>query len=234
MIGLLEARDLAYEYPGGQPALRGVDFTLCGGENLALIGANGAGKSTLLQLIVGILSPSGGGIFFEGSPVTKNTFRVIREKIGLFFQNAEHQLFCGTVYEDVMFGPLNMGLSEAEAARLAESVMRTLQIQHLASRAPYRLSAGERRLCAIASVLSMEPKVLLMDEPTAELDPRARRELIELLNRLPQAKIIATHDLDFAVKTCPRTMILHGGKIAANGDSVQLLSDDTLLRNLGL
>lgn len=234
MMILLLARDLAYEYQTGDLALRGVDFSLDSGDSLALIGANGAGKSTLLSLVVGILTPTGGEIFFDGKPVTKSTVAGVREKIGFVFQNAEHQLFCNTVLDDVMFAPLNAGMARDSALAASKSALSELQIKHLENRAPYRLSAGEKRLAAIASVLSMKPQILLMDEPSAELDPRARRELIALLNHLPQAKIIATHDLDLAMKTCADTMILHNGRIAATGKSAELLADDELLRRFGL
>lgn len=231
---ILETHSLTYEYDGNIPALSGADFLVRENESLALIGANGAGKSTLLQLLVGILTPKSGEIHFAGNPVTKKNLPHVREKIGFVFQSADHQLFCGTVLEDVMFGPLNAGLSPAEAASRAEDCLASLGISHLSGRAPYRLSAGEKRLCAIACALSTRPDVLLMDEPTSELDPRARRELIALLGRLPQAKIIATHDLDFAAKTCTRAMILHGGKIAADGACESLLTNDELLARLGL
>lgn len=229
---LLKISGLVYEYDG-IPALCGVDFSLAADDTVALVGANGAGKSTLLQLMTGVLVPAGGVISFCGDPVTKKTLPLLRQKIGLVFQNAEHQLFCNSVLDDVMFGPLNMGLSREEAAKAAELALRRLGAERLKDRAPYRLSAGEKRLAAIACVLSMQPEILLMDEPTAELDPRARRELAALLRTLPQAKIIATHDLDFAQKTCSSVMILHQGKIAARG-GVSLLSDEALLESLGL
>lgn len=231
---VLEAKGLTYEYDGGIPALSGADFLLRENENLALIGANGAGKSTLLQLLVGILAPKSGGIYFAATPVTKKNLTYVREKIGFVFQSAEHQLFCDTMLDDVMFSPLNAGLSASEAALRADETLSALGIAHLANRAPYRLSVGEARLCAIACALSSRPDVLLMDEPTSGLDPRARRNLIALLGSLKQAKIIATHDLDFAVKTCPRAIILHGGKIAADGLTEELLSDTELLARLGL
>lgn len=232
MTGLLKVSGLTYEYDG-IPALCGVDFSLAADDTLALIGANGAGKSTLLQLLTGVLAPVGGAISFRGEPVTKNMLPLLRQKIGFVFQNAEHQLFCNNVWDDVIFGPLNMGLTGEEAAKAAELALRRLGAEHLKDRAPYRLSAGEKRLVAIACVISMKPEILLMDEPTAELDPRARRELAALLKTLPQAKIIATHDLDFAQKTCSSVMVLHHGKVAARG-SVPLLSDEALLESLGL
>lgn len=236
MQALLEARGLIYSYDGhdGSAPLCGVDFSLYEGENLALIGANGSGKTTLLQILVGVLEPHSGQLLFGGKPVSKRDLPVIRQKVGLVFQNPEHQLFCNTVYEDIVFGPLNMGLSKAEADSRAESALSVFGISHIANRAPYRLSDGEKRLAAIASVISMRPDILLMDEPSSGLDPRARRELIGLLNRLPQAKIITTHDLDFAVRTCGRAMILHNGKIAVTGEPDRLLRDDTLLQSLGL
>lgn len=232
MAELLKISGLTYEYDDF-PALCGVDFSLAFDDALALVGANGAGKSTLLQLLTGVLTASKGEISFRGNPVTKKTLPFLRQKIGLVFQNAEHQLFCNSVWDDVMFGPLNMGISREKAAQSAELALNSLGAGHLKNRAPYRLSAGEKRLAAIACVLSMQPEILLMDEPTAELDPRARRELAELLKTLPQAKIIATHDLDFAQKTCSSVMILHRGKIAARGEA-GLLSDSALLESLGL
>lgn len=232
MSHLLKVSGLTYEYDG-VTALCGVDFSLSQRENIALVGANGAGKSTLLQILAGVLAPSSGEILLDGEAVTKKTLPFLRQKIGLIFQNAEHQLFCNSVWDDVVFGPLNAGLSYEEASKAAELALRRLGIGHLKTRAPYRLSGGEKRLAAIACVLSMQPDILLMDEPTAELDPRARRELAALLDELPQAKIIATHDLDFAQKTCSSVMILHNGKIAAKGVA-GILSDFTLLEKLGL
>lgn len=234
MAYILEIRGLTYEYVSGVSALQRLGFYLEPGESLALIGANGAGKSTLLQLILGILQPSGGEIFYEGGLITKKNLPVIREKIGLIFQSADNQLFCNTVYEDVLFGVLNMGIPPDEAAKQAELALADLGISHLAQRAPYQLSAGEKRLGAIAAVLAMHPTVLLMDEPSAELDPRARRGLIELLNRLPQSKIIATHDLDLAVKTCERTLLLCKGQVAAMGKTADILYDEELLQKFGL
>ena len=225
---MIDIKNLTYSYGNGINAINDISFSLSENESVALIGANGAGKSTLLQLILGLLKPLSGGI----SCFDTKSLLDIRQKIGYVFQNPDHQLFCGTVYDDIAFGPLNAKLSEVDLK--VEKTLETLDIIHLRNRPPYKLSAGEKRLAAIATVLVAEPLVLLMDEPSSDLDPRARRGLISLLNNLPQSKIIATHDLDLAIKTCEKTLILHNGGIAFTGNSADILTNEAFLMEYGL
>jgi cobalt/nickel transport system ATP-binding protein len=234
MTNIIEIKNISYQYADGKSVLADINFRLAEGESLALIGANGAGKSTLLLLLAAVLQPTNGEIICQGQFINKKNQALLRQTAGLIFQQADNQLFCNSVYEDVIFGPLNMGLTPPEAGERAKKIIALLDIEHLASRPPYRLSAGEKRLVSIATVLAMQPQLLLMDEPSAELDPRARRHLIELLNSLPQAKIIATHDLDLAQKTCDRAILLYEGRIVADGLAEDILGDKNLLLKHGL
>ena len=230
MTNIISVHGLTYEYEKDIRILDNINFYLSENDNLALIGANGVGKSTFLQLILGLLEPKSGEIFYKGSKITKKSLPDIRKNIGFIFQNPDVQLFCNTIFDDIAFGPLNAGLPAAEVQARAEEVLKALNISHLKERTPFKLSAGEKRLSAIATVLSMQPKVLLMDEPSAELDPKARRNLIALINSLPQAKIIATHDLDLAKKTCKRALVLHNGK----ADMLDEIPDENSLIEYGL
>ncbi len=231
---MLELDSVSFTYPDGHAALREVCFTLREGEAVGLVGANGAGKSTLLHLLPGVLLPTGGALRIDGVALAKRTAPQIRQRVGLVFQEADDQLFTSTVYDDIAFGPRNAGLSpEQVETAVAEALART-GIAHLAQRAPYRLSGGEKRLAAIAAVLAMQPHLLAMDEPSASLDPRARRNLIALLCRLPQARLIASHDLDLVWAVCPRTIVLHEGRVAADGATRKLLRDEALLAACGL
>ena len=211
-----------------------MSFSVREGERVAVVGANGAGKSTLLLALVGILNRSGGSVSIGGVPVERARLPEIREKAGLVFQNPDDQLFMPRVCDDVAFGPRNYGATEEEAGRAAESVLRELGIEHLKDRMSHRLSGGEKRMVAIASVLSMHPSVLLLDEPTSFLDPRARRGMIRELARLPHTQLIATHDLDMALELCGRVLILKEGRLCADGPAKKLLSDQKLLTDCGL
>ena len=225
--------DLTIEYTGGARAIDAVSFSARAGENVALIGANGAGKTTLLLAIVGVLEPLSGEIRIGETILNKKTMREVRSRIGLVFQNPDDQLFMPSIFEDVAFGPRNFGAGEAETKSRVESTLSSLGIAHLAERSPLKLSGGEKRLCAVASVLSMNPDFLLFDEPTAFLDPRARRNMAAVLSSLPQGKLIATHDLSFAEETCTRALLLQNGKIAADG-GIELLRDAAKLEAAGL
>lgn len=230
---MLSVRELSVSYSESGRAVDGVSFELRGGENAALIGCNGAGKTTLLLALAGVLEPSGGSVGVDGTQFGKKTRRDTRRRIGLVFQNPDDQLFMPSISDDVAFGPRNMGLTESEARRRAEDALRELGIAHLASRSPLRLSGGEKRLAAIATVLSMDPDYILLDEPTAFLDPRARRSLAEILSRLPQGKLIATHDIPFAQSLCGRVLLMKDGKLIADGGA-EILRDETLLEEAGL
>ena len=231
---IVEVCDVVFAYPDGTPALGGVTFRAEAGESVALVGSNGAGKSTQLLHMNGDLTPAAGCVSIGGQPVTRATVAVARRRVGMVFQDPDDQLFMPTVLEDVAFGPLNAGLLPEEAGRVAAQALARVGMGHLAGRPPYKLSAGEKRAVAIATVLSMAPEVLVMDEPSSNLDPRARRRLIELLRSFEHARIIATHDLELVVEVCPRVIVMDGGKIVADGPTHQVLSDAALMLAHGL
>jgi cobalt/nickel transport system ATP-binding protein len=231
---MIEVNDLSVEYPGGIKALDSLSFTVSDGESVALVGANGAGKSTLLLSIVGVIAATSGGVRVDGIALGKDTLNEVRRLIGLVFQNPDDQLFMPSIFDDVAFGPRNYGLSEAEVAAKVDKALSGLGIAHLKNRSSMRLSGGEKRSAAIASVLVMEPSAVMLDEPTAFLDPKARRLLAEQLNTLPQTKIIATHDLEFAEKTCSRVIFLKTGRIVADGPAVKLLNNTELMEKCGM
>ncbi|MCG2660742.1 MAG: energy-coupling factor ABC transporter ATP-binding protein, partial [Kiritimatiellae bacterium] len=193
---LVEVRDLHFAYPDGTDALKGVSFRITHGESVALVGANGAGKSTLLLHLNGYLTPTRGEVRIGDVPLTRETVVSARHAIGMVFQDPDDQLFMPTVFEDVAFGPLNAGLPATEVEQHVVSALERVGMAHLRDRPPYKLSAGEKRAVAIATVLAMSPDVLVMDEPSSHLDPRGRRRLIELLKSFKHTKIIATHDLE--------------------------------------
>lgn len=226
---IIEAIDLRYTYPDGTVGLNGVSFRITHGESLALVGANGAGKSTLLLHLNGYLSPTQGEVRIGEYPLTANNLHTVRRAVGMVFQNPDDQLFMPTVFDDVAFGPLNLGLTETEVERKVMQALETVGAPHLRKRPPYKLSQGEKRSVAIATVLAMSPDVLVMDEPTSSLDPVSRRRLIELLKTFHHTKIIATHDLDMAIDLCERTIVLHQGRITADGPTLKLFQDEDLL-----
>jgi cobalt/nickel transport system ATP-binding protein len=230
----ISVRGLGFVYPDGTRALDGVSFEVGHGEAIAVVGANGAGKSTLLLHLNGLLSPSEGSIDIGGVPVTKGTLPEIRRTVGMVFQDPDDQLFMPTVAEDVGFGPMNLGLPpEGVEARVAEALAR-VEAAHLRERPPYHLSGGEKRAVAIATVLAMEPNILVMDEPSSGLDPKARRRVIALLASFAHTRIVATHDLDLAAELCERTIVMSGGHVAADGPTAAIFADDALLEAGGL
>ncbi len=226
---IVEARELAYCYPDGHKALHGVNFRIHHGEAVAVIGGNGAGKSTLLQHLNGFLKASSGEVRIGDLPVTQATLPQVRRTVGSVFQFPDDQLFMPTVYEDVAFGPLNMGLPPEEIDKRVQAALATVGAGHLAERPPYRLSGGEKRMVAIAGVLAMEPAILVLDEPSDGLDPAARRRLINLLRGFHHTRIIATHDLDLVLDLCSRVLVMHGGCIAADGAPAEIFADAALL-----
>ncbi|MGE5229108.1 MAG: energy-coupling factor ABC transporter ATP-binding protein [Deltaproteobacteria bacterium] len=225
----ISVRDLSFAYPDGTQALDGVSFEAGHGEAIAIVGANGAGKSTLLLHLNGLLTPEHGSVDIGGIPVTKGTLADIRRTVGMVFQDPDDQLFMPTVAEDVGFGPLNLGLPPADVTARVAAALARVGAEHLAERPPYRLSGGEKRSVAIATVLAMEPNILVMDEPSAGLDPRARRRLLGLLQGFEHTRIIATHDLDLAAQLCERTIVMGGGRVLADRPTAAVFSDDVLL-----
>lgn len=230
----IETQNLSYSYPDGNLAINNISFLITHGEAVGVIGANGAGKSTLLMLLLGVLLPSKGHAIIGDIKVEKNTLSIIRSHIGFVFQNPEHQLFMPKVYDDVAFGPRNLNLGEDEVEKRVNSALEKVGILHLKDRSSFKLSGGEKRSAAIASVLSMNPDILLMDEPTDALDPKARRRTIELLKTFSHTKIIASHDLDMIYDLCERTIVILNGEIKADGKTKDILSDSSLMDECGL
>jgi len=226
---IIEIKDLKYTYPDGTPALAGISFRITHGESVGVVGANGAGKSTLLMHINGCMSPSEGTVRIGDYPLTKKTLPSVRGRVGMIFQDPDDQLFMPTVYDDVAFGPLNQGFPRDEVESLVVYALETVGAAHLKHRPPYKLSGGEKRAVAIATVLSMSPDILLMDEPSSGLDPKARRQLIALLKSFEHTKIIATHDLDLVLDLCERTIVLNQGWVAADGRTIEIFSNAQLL-----
>lgn len=222
---LVEVRNLRYAYADGTVALDGPTFTLHHGEAVALVGANGAGKSTLLKHLNGTLHPMSGEVRIGELPVGPSTLAQIRRTVGMVFQDPDDMLFTPSVLEDVAFGPRNLGLSAGEAETRALEALGRVGAAHLAAKAPYHLSVGEKRRCALAAVLAMGPDILVLDEPSTGLDPRGRRLLVDLLQAFTHTRILATHDLDLAARLCPRTLVLHRGRLVADGPTRDIFAD---------
>lgn len=231
---LVEAIGLSYVYEDGTAALRDVNFRITHGESVAIIGANGAGKSTLLMHLNGHLAPTSGEVRIGATPITPATLPAIRRTVGLVFQDPDDQLFMPTVFEDVAFGPRNLGWPEAEVEKRVREALQCVGVWNVRARPPYRLSGGEKKRVAIAGVLAMAPDVLVMDEPTSGLDPRARRQLIGLLREFDHTRIFTSHDLDMVLDLCPRTIVLSEGAVMADGPTQQIFADDALLERCGL
>lgn len=225
---MLEFRNVSFGYDRTSPVIRELSFKINDGETVGLIGANGAGKSTVMKLILGLLSGEG-EILLDGVEVKRETLSEIRKKIGFVLQDSDDQMFMPTVYEDMIFGPMNYGMSREEADRKADEVLEKLGITALKHRHNHRLSGGEKRMAAIATILAMEPEVILMDEPTAALDPYNRRIVINAVNGLSQTRIITSHDLDMIMDTCERVILLSSGRIAADGPAETILRERELL-----
>jgi cobalt/nickel transport system ATP-binding protein len=225
---------LSYTYPDGTKALEGIDLDVGEGERVALVGPSGAGKSTLLLHLNGVLTGTG-AVRVMGQLLEEADLREIRRHVGLVFQDPDDQLFCPTVLEDVAFGPLNMGFPAHEISSRVERVLADVGLnQSFRNRSSHHLSHGERKRVALASVLVMEPKILALDEPTSNLDPRNRRHLIELVAALPITLLLATHDLEMVLALCPRTVVMDGGKIWAEGETGAILSHSALMEEHGL
>ncbi|HOQ69759.1 MAG TPA: ABC transporter ATP-binding protein [Anaerolineaceae bacterium] len=233
MEPVIEIRNLSFSYPDGKQALAGINLLVQPGEKVALVGANGAGKSTLLYHLNGIFTGSG-MIRVNQLELNKNNLPRVRAMVGLVFQNPDDQLFSPTVYEDVAYGPTYQGFDPHIVREKVALALKAVHMEDYTLRNPYHLSSGEKKRIAIATVLSMQPQILAFDEPTAGLDPRARRELIDLLLELQQTMIIATHDMNMVEQLTPRTVLLNHGKIAADGPSLDILRNDRLLMTNGL
>ncbi|GAA4580832.1 ABC transporter ATP-binding protein [Planotetraspora phitsanulokensis] len=225
----LQVSGLAYAYPDGTQALFGVDLTIRRGERVALLGPNGAGKTTLVMHLNGILTAGHGTVEVAGLPVRSDTLREIRRRVGLVFQDPDDQLFMPTVREDVAFGPANLGVRGEELDRRVRDALDRVGMLEVADRPPHHLSFGQRRRVAVATVLAMEPEILVLDEPSSNLDPASRRELAEILRNLDVTVLMVTHDLPYALELCERSLILSRGVIAADGATRSLLADDELL-----
>mgnify|MGYP000966533486 CR=1 FL=1 len=226
--------DVHYRYPNGYEALCGVSFRITHGEKVALVGANGAGKSTLLLHTNGLLMPSQGGVVLGGIALTRRTLPLVRQSVGLVFQDSDNQLFMPTVEEDVAFGPSNMRLEPEEIRRRVTEALDAVGAIDLRGESPFRLSGGQKRRVAIATVLAMEPSVLVMDEPTSNLDPRARRQIIDLIRRFSHTTLIATHDMEMVLDLCDRTIVMKEGRIVADGSTRHVFGDLALLEECGL
>lgn len=233
MEACVEVRGLRFTYPDGREALRGIDLTVAPGEKVALVGPNGAGKSTLLLILAGLLHGEGEVRLF-GEPLDDRNVKRMRSRIGLVFQDPDDQLFSPTVFDDVAYGPLYAGLPEEEVNRRVAWALSQMGLEGFAERLSHHLSVGEKKRVAVATVLSMRPEVLLLDEPTSGLDPRARRRLIGLLAELPQTMLVATHDMRLVAELLPRTVVLDGGRVVADGPTAEILSDEHLLEAHGL
>jgi cobalt/nickel transport system ATP-binding protein len=230
----IDVENLSFAYPDGHPALHSVSLHIAPGEKVALVGPNGAGKSTLILHLNGILNGKDGRVRVCGLDVDAKNLSQVRASVGLVFQNPDDQLFSPTVYEDVAFGPLYQGLSAREVEARVQAALAAVQMGDYAGRISYHLSTGEKKRIAIATVLSMNPEVLVLDEPTAGLDPRARRTLINLLRDLPITMLVSTHDLAMVKELFPRTVIMDNGGIVADGLTKEILTDIALLESHGL
>jgi cobalt/nickel transport system ATP-binding protein len=230
---VLRIQGLHFTYPDGHTALQDISLNLCAGEKVALVGPNGAGKSTLMLHLNGILTGEG-RVTVGGLNLEKKNLPVIRAMVGMVFQNPDDQLFSPTVFEDVAFGPLHMGLPEDEVRSRVASALKRVRMESYAGRLSHHLSVGEKKRIAIATVLSMDPQVLVLDEPSAGLDPRARRSLINLLREMPITMLVSTHDLALVREVFPRTVIMDEGCIVADGPTVELMKDGKLLEAHGL
>ena len=225
---MIEFQHVSFAYEKGRSVIEDLSFRIGDGESVGLIGANGAGKSTVMKLMLGLLAGEG-TILVDGAELNRANLSQIRRKLGFVLQNSDNQMFMPTVYEDMMFGPLNYMLSREEAERRVDAVLERLGLQALKHRHNHRISGGEKRMAAIATVLAMEPETILMDEPTSALDPYNRRIVINTIRELGQTKLISSHDLDMILDTCDRVILLSEGRIAADGPAERVLRDRALL-----
>ncbi len=231
---LLKIEHLSFSYEMENQVLTDINLEAHDGESIGIIGANGIGKSTLMKLLVGLYLDYNGVLEVAGHAVNKKNINHIREHIGYVFQDSDSQLFLSTVEDDVAFGPQNYGLSEEEVEKRVSEALEKVHITELRKKQTYKLSGGEKKLASIATILSMEPDIIIMDEPSIALDPRNRKNLIKILNEINSLKLITSHDLDFIMDTCERVVLLDEGRIIADGSSKEILSDRELLEGHGL
>jgi cobalt/nickel transport system ATP-binding protein len=228
-VPVLDVRGLAYAYPDGHQALFGVDLHVHQGERVALLGPNGAGKTTLVLHLNGILQAGAGTVEISGLPVAKPHLKEIRRRVGIVFQDPDDQLFMGSVRADVAFGPANLGISGAELDARVLAALEQVGMAEYADRPPHHLSFGQRRRVAVATVLAMEPEILVLDEPSSNLDPASRRELADIVRSLDVTVLMVTHDLPYAMELCPRSVVLSDGHVVADGPTYDVLTDADLM-----
>ncbi|MEW6108015.1 MAG: ABC transporter ATP-binding protein [Nitrospirota bacterium] len=231
---IVELKDVYFKYPDGTETLKGISFKITHGESVGVVGANGAGKSTLLLQINGYLMPSSGSVVIGDLKLDRRSRKEIRKKVGVVFQNPDDQLFMPTVFDDVAFGPLNLGLTCEKVRERVEEALKTVGCIELKDKPPHHLSSGQKSAVAIASIIAMQPDILVMDEPASSLDPKSRRYLINILKNFRHTKIIASHDLDLILDVCERCMVIREGTIAADGPADKILSDRDLLETNNL
>src|SRR4051812_14052128 len=229
-MSVLDVRGLAHVYPDGQQALYGVDLQVHRGERVALLGPNGAGKTTLVLHLNGILVPGAGSVTVSGLPVDKANLQEVRRRVGIVFQDPDDQLFMPTVRDDVAFGPRNLGLRGRDLDDRVLEALDQVGMAEFVDRPPHHLSFGQRRRVAVATVLAMRPEILVLDEPSSNLDPASRRELADILRSLDVTVLMVTHDLPYALELCPRAVVLSGGVVVADGATYDVLTDDVLMK----
>ena len=230
----IELKKLRYVYPSGDEALKGINLEIEGTDPVAVIGQNGAGKTTVVKHFNGILRPSSGEVLINDESIEKRSTAQWSKEVGYVFQNPDDQLFMANIYDDIAFGPRNMGLDEESVRYRVEDRLKLLGISNLRDKTALKMSGGEKRMAAMATVLAMKPSVMLLDEPTAFLDPKARRTLINVLNTLPHTMLIATHDLAFAKEVCEHVVVMKEGRVFAEGSCVDILYDEKLMDEGGL
>ena len=226
---MIEFSHVSFSYEKDNPVIQDLSFVIKSGESVGLIGANGAGKSTILKLMLGLLTPTEGTITVDGTTLSKDSLKEIRRKLGFVLQNSDNQMFMPTVYEDMMFAPLNYMMTRSEAEAKVDEVLKQLDLEYLKHRHNHRISGGEKRMAAIATILAMDPEMILMDEPSSALDPCNRRMVINTIRDMKQTRLITSHDLDMILDTCERVILLDAGKIIADGPAEEILRDKELL-----